>query len=97
MNIGKIIAISGPVVDVCFEHGEKLPKIREALSVTVDGAERVMEVMQHVGKNTVRCIMLAESDNLDAGDAGKSQWRREFVFLLVNARWAACLTFWAIP
>ena len=26
MNIGKIIAISGPVVDVCFEHGEKLPK-----------------------------------------------------------------------
>ena len=67
MNIGKIIAISGPVVDVCFEHGEKLPKIREALSVTVDGAERVMEVMQHVGKNTVRCIMLAESDNLTRG------------------------------
>ena len=67
MNIGKIIEISGPVVDVCFEHGEKLPKIREALSVTVDGAERVMEVMQHVGKNTVRCIMLAESDNLTRG------------------------------
>lgn len=54
-------------MDVCFEHGEKLPKIREALSVTVDGAERVMEVMQHVGKNTVRCIMLAESDNLTRG------------------------------
>lgn len=63
MNIGKIVQISGSVVDVEFEHGY-LPKIKEALIVTVNGKDRVMEVAQHIGKDTVRCIMLAESDNL---------------------------------
>ena len=66
MNIGKIIAISGPVVDVCFEQG-RLPKIKEALTVSVDGKDRVMEVAQHVGKNIVRCIMLAESESMYRG------------------------------
>ncbi len=63
MNIGRIAEISGPVVDVVFESGH-LPKIKEALSVTVRGKERIMEVQQHVGGDTVRCIMLAESENL---------------------------------
>ena len=36
MNTGKIVQISGPVIDVQFESGV-LPKIREALSLTVDG------------------------------------------------------------
>ena len=66
MNIGKITEISGPVVDVSFEGGQ-IPKIKEALTVLVDGKERVMEVAQHVGKDTVRCIMLAESENLARG------------------------------
>lgn len=66
MNIGKIIQISGPVVDVQFEHGH-LPKIKEALTVTVDGKVRVMEVAQHSGKDTVRCIMLAESERMGRG------------------------------
>lgn len=66
MRIGKITEISGPVVDVSFEHGQ-LPKIKEALTVSVDGKNRVMEVAQHVGKDTVRCIMLAESENLARG------------------------------
>ena len=66
MNTGKIVAVSGPVIDVAFAHGQ-LPKIKEALTVTVDGRERVMEVMQHAGSDTVRCIMLAESDNLVRG------------------------------
>ena len=59
MNSGKIIQVSGSVIDVEFENGH-LPKIREALTVTVNGKERVMEVAQHVGRNTVRCIMLAK-------------------------------------
>ena len=63
MNSGKIIQVSGSVIDVEFENGH-LPKIREALTVTVNGKERVMEVAQHVGRNTVRCIMLGESENL---------------------------------
>jgi len=63
VNSGKIVQISGSVVDVEFEKG-CLPKIREALTVNVNGKVRVMEVAQHVGRNTVRCIMLSESENL---------------------------------
>ena len=66
MNIGKIIEISGPVIDCKFNPGE-LPKIKEALSVNVKGKERTMEVAQHIGKDTVRCILLAESENLSRG------------------------------
>ena len=66
MNMGKIIEISGPVVDVCFEQGH-LPRIREALTVSVNGKDRVMEVAQHVGQNVVRCIMLAESEAMHRG------------------------------
>ena len=54
MNHGKIIQVSGPVVDVEFEAGH-LPKIREALTIHVDGQKRVMEVAQHIGNDTVRC------------------------------------------
>lgn len=63
MNLGKIVQISGSVVDVEFKHGH-LPKIKEALTVIISGEVRVMEVAQHIGADTVRCIMLAESDNL---------------------------------
>ena len=68
MNTGKIIEVSGPVVDVRFPH-DQLPKIKEALQVTVEGTERVMEVAQHIGHDTVRCIMLAESEGLQRGMA----------------------------
>ncbi|MFA6698342.1 MAG: F0F1 ATP synthase subunit beta, partial [Eubacteriales bacterium] len=63
MKIGKIVQVSGSVIDVEFKHGH-LPNIKEALTVTVDGEQRVMEVAQHVGRDTVRCIILAESENL---------------------------------
>ena len=62
MNKGKIIQVMGPVVDVRFE-GE-LPKLKDALEVTVDGKRLVMEVAQHIGSGTVRCIMLAASEGL---------------------------------
>ena len=63
---GKIIQIAGSVIDVAFPEG-KLPKIKEALTVTVKEKKRVMEVQQHVGNHTVRCIMLAESEGLSCG------------------------------
>ena len=66
VNTGKIVQISGPVIDVQFESGV-LPKIREALSLTVDGRRYVMEVAQHVGDNTVRCVMLSGSEGLSRG------------------------------
>ena len=60
---GKIVQVSGSVVDVRFEPGH-LPKIKEALTVNVDGRDVVMEVAQHIGNYTVRCIMLAGSEGL---------------------------------
>ena len=60
---GKIVQVSGPVVDVEFEDGH-LPPIRSALTVDVAGSTRVMEVAQHIGHEVVRCIMLAASEGL---------------------------------
>lgn len=60
---GKIVQVSGSVVDVRFEPGH-LPKIKEALTVEIDGQDVVMEVAQHIGNGTVRCIMLAGSEGL---------------------------------
>lgn len=62
MNYGKIVQVMGPVVDVEFDG--TLPKIKDALEVTNNGKKAVMEVAQHIGENTVRCIMLAASDGL---------------------------------
>ena len=62
MNKGKIVQVMGPVVDVYFE-GE-LPSLKEALTVEVDGKRLVMDVSQHIGAGTVRCIMLAASEGL---------------------------------
>ncbi len=64
MNKGKIVQVMGPVVDVEFEDGFRLPFIRDAMTVTVNGEKRVMEVSAHVGDNTVRCIMLSASEGL---------------------------------
>ena len=66
MKTGTIVQISGPVVDVEFATGH-LPRIREALSVKLEGKEHIMEVAQHVGDNTVRCVMLSGSDGLYRG------------------------------
>lgn len=64
MNKGKIVQVLGPVVDVEFEEGVELPCIKDALEVDNDGKRCVMEVSQHLGNNTVRCIMLASSEGL---------------------------------
>lgn len=63
MNKGKIVQVMGPVVDVEFEN-QDLPYIKDALTVEVNGKKLVMEAAQHIGNNTVRCIMLASSDGL---------------------------------
>ena len=62
MNIGKIVQVMGPVVDVEFDG--VLPSLKDALYVESDGKRLVMEVAQQVGNNTVRCIMLASSEGL---------------------------------
>ncbi len=60
---GEITGISGPVIDVKFPKNQ-LPAIREELFVKANGEYRVMEVAQHIGNNTVRCVMLGASEGL---------------------------------
>jgi F-type H+-transporting ATPase subunit beta len=60
---GKIVQVMGPVVDVEFPDND-LPYIKDALEVDNHGKKCVMEVAQHVGNNTVRCIMLSASEGL---------------------------------
>ena len=60
---GKIVQVSGPVVDVKFESGP-LPEIRDALTVENQGKMCVMEAAKHMGNNIVRCIMLSASEGL---------------------------------
>ena len=64
---GTVVQVTGPVVDVAFDGGS-LPEINEALSVAPDGQPRMMEVAQHVGGDTVRCIMLSPSEGIGRGD-----------------------------
>lgn len=66
MEKGKIVQILGPVIDVEFET-EQLPLIQDALTVVNKGKEVVMEVAQHMGNRTVRCILLAASEGLHKG------------------------------
>lgn len=63
MKNGKIIQVMGPVVDVKYEDSD-LPYISDALEVYVEDSKRVMEVAQHIGHDTVRCIMLSPSEGL---------------------------------
>lgn len=64
MNTGKIVEVSSSVVDVYFEQ---LPKIKNALKVTIDDKEYTMEVAEHIGDNVVRCLMLGKSEGLYRG------------------------------
>ena len=66
-NIGRVERISGPVIDVVFDNGH-LPRIKEALEVTINGKVCVMEVAQHTGSGSVRCIMMGASEGLARGD-----------------------------
>ena len=63
---GKIIQIMGPVVDVRFPEG-RIPKIEEALQVTIDDHVCVMEVAQQLGEGVVRCVMMDASEGLSKG------------------------------
>ena len=68
-NFGKITQVIGPVVDVTFEgEGNQVPEIYTALSVVRhDGTELMLEVEQHIGENTVRCVAMDSTDGLQRG------------------------------
>ncbi|MBE6806978.1 MAG: F0F1 ATP synthase subunit beta [Ruminococcaceae bacterium] len=66
-HIGRVAQVMGPVIDVRFD-GE-LPAIYNALTVPVGDRTLTVEVAQHVGDNTVRCVAMASTDGLQRGAA----------------------------
>ena len=74
-NIGKIVQIIGPVVDVAFSE-DSLPDLLTAIEVPCPGQESlILEVAQGIGADQVRCISMGSTDGLvrgmDAIDTGK--------------------------
>jgi F-type H+/Na+-transporting ATPase subunit beta len=71
-NIGKVIKISGPAVDVQFEES-KMPGIYQALRVVSDGFDVpvpinvILEVQQHLGEGRVRCIAMEATEGMVRG------------------------------
>ena len=68
-NKGKIAQVIGPVVDVVFEgEGNIIPPIYTALKIDrPEGGETILEVEQHIGENTVRCVAMESTDGLRRG------------------------------
>ena len=71
-NIGHVVQISGPAVDIQFPEG-KLPPIYEAVRVISDGftvptpINVILEVQQHLGEGRVRCIAMSATDGMVRG------------------------------
>lgn len=65
-NIGVVTQIIGPVIDVKFAP-ENLPNLLNAITVEYQGKTVVVEVAQHIGDDTVRCIAMSSTDGLVRG------------------------------
>ncbi len=74
MNEGRVSQVIGAVVDVSFE-GAELPAILNALEVSRPGDRLVLEVQQHLGESTVRCIAMDSTDGLVRGMKVKNSGR----------------------
>ena len=78
-NIGKITQIIGAVIDIKFTEGN-LPEINSAINIkTNDGGRLVVEVAQHLGDDTVRCIALGPTDGLVRGMDAEATDRKSVV------------------
>ncbi|MDL1912916.1 MAG: F0F1 ATP synthase subunit beta [Bergeyella sp.] len=65
---GKISQIIGPVIDVVFPEVKELPRVYDALVLEkASGEKLVLEVEQHIGEDTVRCIAMDATDGLRRG------------------------------
>ena len=72
-NIGKVVQVIGPVLDIRFEDG-KLPELLNAIEIQNGDKKITAEVAQHIGDNVARCISMNATDGmvrgLDALDTG---------------------------
>ena len=64
---GKIIQVIGPVVDVEFPEGTKLPKLLNALEIDTPGVSIIAEVARHLEPGRVRAVALSSTDGLTRG------------------------------
>ncbi len=74
-NVGRVVQIIGPVVDIKFNSNE-LPNLLNAIDIEYNNQKLVVEVAQHIGDDTVRCIAMSSTDGLIRGtkavDTGSS-------------------------
>ncbi len=69
-NIGKVVQVIGPVVDVQFDQ-EHMPRLLNAVEIDQNGQTLIAEVLQHVGDDVVRCIAMSSTDGLQRGASVK--------------------------
>ncbi len=65
-NVGKVIQIIGPVLDIQFEKG-KVPNLLNAIEIFHEGKKVVCEVATQVGDDVVRCIAMSSTDGMSRG------------------------------
>jgi F-type H+-transporting ATPase subunit beta len=65
-NTGKVLQVIGPVLDIRFKK-EMLPKIYNIIEVQGTNKKVMVEVAQHIGDDTARCIAMASTDGLERG------------------------------
>ena len=65
-HIGEVVQVTGPVLDIRFPEGE-LPALLNAIEIDNHGEKLVVEVAQHLGDDTVRCIAMGTTDGLVRG------------------------------
>ena len=74
-HVGKVIQVTGPVLDIRFKEGE-LPDLHNAIEIMIDDHKLVAEVAQQIGDDVVRCVAMSSTDGLvrgvDAVDTGSS-------------------------
>ena len=72
-HVGKVIQVTGPVLDIRFKEGE-LPDLHNAIEIMVGDRRLIAEVAQQVGDDVVRCVAMSSTDGLvrgvDAVDTG---------------------------
>ena len=65
-NIGRVVQIIGPVLDIKFENGH-LPDLLSAIEIMHDGRKVVCEVATQLGDDVVRCIAMSSTDGMSRG------------------------------
>ena len=65
-NIGTVIQVIGPVLDIRFADNQ-LPGLLNAIEVPLGDGTIIAEVAQHIGDNVVRCIAMSSTDGLQRG------------------------------